>query len=107
MAKCEKLCSSNREREMRRENEEEKRGENGEGGKKRACLLEAAARTCDEGIEEFDVGLVAGEYFDVSHILCPLLDACGVVFDVVEVDIGEEFEPGVVGFSGAVGHVAA
>jgi hypothetical protein len=92
---------------MRGGNEEEKRGRKGEGGKKRVCILEAAARTCDEGIEEVDVGLVASEYFDVGHVLCPLLDACGVVFDVVEVDIWEEFEPGVVGFSGAVGHVAA
>ena len=60
-----------------------------------------------EFLQERNIRLVAGEYRRAGGAGSPFLCTRGVVFDVVEVDVRKEFQPGVVGFAGPVVHVAA
>lgn len=69
--------------------------------------VEAAARFGDEFVQKGFVGLVAGKDGRAGGGGGPFGGAGGVVFDVVEVYVGEEFEPGGVGCAGAVFHVAS
>ena len=64
--------------------------------------VEVAARLLDELAQEGAVGLVAREDGRLVGLVLPLLRAGGVVLDVIEVDVGEELEPGVIRLPGAI-----
>ena len=69
--------------------------------------IEAVPRLFDEAVEEGDVGLVAGEHCRARRLVRPLRGARGVVLDIVQIDVGEVFQPGVIARARAVVHVAA
>jgi hypothetical protein len=69
--------------------------------------VEVAARLGDEALQERDVGLVAREDRRARGARGPLRGTLCVVLDVVQVDVREVFEPGVVRRSRPIAHVAA
>lgn len=69
--------------------------------------VEIAAGFCEKFLQERNVCLVAGEYRRACGARGPFLGTGCVVLDIVQVDVREEFEPGVVRCPRPIVHVAA